>query len=207
MSKHVKLDHDVNTAVGFNANFTFKYISLVVIYVCLTFKNQWPVNICIFVHTEKLFSVCLINVTVLKCLLLPYRKVTGQVLRRICGSCFISPPPWCQQTGMNLDSLNMVEEQEGKKKKKYRPGWHRSVFIEWLIDWQCWICFTNRLKWLCGLELTHWLCLRLGLCLCVKGVESWTSSTGQPGSMMDALLIDINTENHDYLWCTRYGCS
>lgn len=132
MSKHVQLDHDVNTAVGFNANFTFKYISLVVIYVCLTFKNQWPVNICIFVHTEKLFSVCLINVTVLKCLLLPYRKVTGQVLRRICGSCFISLPPWCQQTGMNLDSLNMVEEQEGKK--KYIPARLTQVCLYWVTD-------------------------------------------------------------------------
>lgn len=34
-----------------------------VIYVCLTFKKQWPVNICInkniciFVHTEQLLSV------------------------------------------------------------------------------------------------------------------------------------------------------
>lgn len=135
-----------------------------VIYVCLTFKKQWPVNICInkniciFVHTEQLqceqlFSVCLINVTVLKCcLLLPYRKVRGQVLRRICGSYFVSPPHWCQESGMNLESFNMVEKQE--RKKKTQPGRHRPVFIEWLIDCQCRTCFTNRLKWLCDLELT-----------------------------------------------------
>lgn len=88
---------------GLNANFKFKYV-LVVIYVCLIFQKQWPVNICIFV-------------------------------------------------------LNMVEEQE----RKTQPGRHRSVFIEWLIDWQWWTCLANRLKRLHDLELTHWLCLGLGL--------------------------------------------
>lgn len=72
-----------------------------------------------------------------------------------------------------------------KKKNKNQPGRHRSVFIERLIDWQRWTCFANRLKGLCDLEPAHWLCLGLGLCFCVQGVESWTSSTGQPGSMMD----------------------
>lgn len=52
-----------------------------------------------------------------------------QVLKRTCGSHLIISP-WYQQTGVNQDSLNMVEQQE--QSRRVNSG--LSLLSDWSID-------------------------------------------------------------------------
>lgn len=155
--------------------------------------------ICIFVHTKRLFSVCLTNVTVLKCcLLLTYRKVRGRVLRRIRGAYFISPPSW-------LEWLWTVWKWwKSRKKNPKNPARLTQVCLYWatggltVLD-----MFSRQIKvtlWSEAYSLSASASASGFGFTCPAGGEP-----GKPGSMMDGFLIDIVTENHSYLWWANFG--